>query len=130
MNFEGLDLDPWVPVKKATAIAEPEVVTGSLQDDQNRRDFSVNAMAICLNKDRWGELLDPFGGIKDIEDKILHTARSESNIDDDPPRMMRAIRFAAQLNFKVSSDALMSIREMLRINIVAPERIAQEFNKI
>lgn len=134
MNFEGVDLE-FVGARKESYnrnSRNPEVAAGSLQDDQNRRDFSVNAMAICLNKDRWGELLDPFGGIKDIEDKILRTPLDpDQTFDDDPLRMMRAVRFAAQLNFKVSSEALISIRKnATRISIVAPERTAQEFNKI
>jgi tRNA nucleotidyltransferase (CCA-adding enzyme) len=134
MNFEGVDLE-FVGARKESYnrnSRNPEVAAGSLQDDQNRRDFAVNAMAICLNKDRWGELLDPFGGIKDIEDKVLRTPLDpDQTFDDDPLRMMRAVRFAAQLNFKVSSEALMSIRKnTARINIVAPERTAQEFNKI
>jgi len=134
MNFEGVDLE-FVGARKESYnrnSRNPDVAAGSLQDDQNRRDFSVNAMAICLNKDRWGELLDPFDGIKDIEDKILRTPLDpDQTFDDDPLRMMRAVRFAAQLNFKVSSEALMSIRKnAARISIVAPERTAQEFNKI
>lgn len=134
MNYNGVDLE-FVGARKESYdrnSRNPNVAEANLQEDQNRRDFSINAMAICLNKNRWGELLDPFNGQKDIEDRIIRTPLdSEQTFDDDPLRMMRAVRFAAQLEFKIDSKALMSIRKNApRIHIVAPERTIEEFNKI
>ena len=110
----------------------PVVENGSLQDDQDRRDFTINAMAICLNKDRWGELLDPFDGISDLDKKRITTPLApDKTFDDDPLRMMRAVRFAAQLDFRIDAATLSSMRtHASRISIVAPERVAVEFNKI
>ena len=134
MNWQGVDLE-FVGARKESYnknSRNPLVASGTLQDDQNRRDFSINAMAISLNADHWGNLIDPFDGIEDLEKKILRTPlEPDQTFDDDPLRMMRAVRFAAQLNFKISSEALMSIRKnAARISIVAPERTSQEFNKI
>lgn len=134
MNWKGVDLE-FVGARKESYTKNsrnPQVVAGSLQDDQNRRDFTINAMAIGLNKSSWGELIDPFGGVQDLEKKLLRTPlEPDQTFDDDPLRMMRAVRFAAQLNFKISSEALLSIRKnAARISIVAPERTSQEFNKI
>ena len=134
MNYYGVDLE-FVGARKESYdrnSRNPNVAEANLQEDQNRRDFSINAMAICLNKNRWGELLDPFNGQKDIEDRIIRTPLdSDQTFDDDPLRMMRAVRFAAQLEFKIDSKALKSIRKNApRINIVAPERTIEEFNKI
>jgi tRNA nucleotidyltransferase (CCA-adding enzyme) len=134
MNWQGVDLE-FVGARKESYnknSRNPLVASGTLQDDQNRRDFSINAMAISLNADHWGNLIDPFDGIEDLEKKILRTPlEPDQTFDDDPLRMMRAVRFAAQLNFKISSEALMSIRKNAsRISIVAPERTSQEFNKI
>jgi tRNA nucleotidyltransferase (CCA-adding enzyme) len=108
------------------------VENGTLEDDQNRRDFTINAMAICLNKEKWGELIDPFNGRKDLENKNIQTPLNPNQtFDDDPLRMMRAIRFAAQLDFRIEAGTLKSIRDhSSRIDIVAPERIAQELNKL
>lgn len=134
MNWKGVDLE-FVGARKESYnknSRNPQVESGTLQDDQNRRDFSINAMAISLNSGSWGTLIDPFNGIQDLEKKILRTPlEPDQTFDDDPLRMMRAVRFAAQLNFKISSEALMSIRKnAARIGIVAPERTSQEFNKI
>lgn len=110
----------------------PIVEEGTLQDDQNRRDFTVNAMAICLNQERFGELLDPFNGIQDKDSKILRTPLDpDITFSDDPLRMMRAIRFANQLNFKIHPDTFQAIkRNAKRIEIITKERIEVELNKI
>jgi poly(A) polymerase len=111
---------------------KPAVETGSLEDDQNRRDFTINAMAISLNAADYGALVDPFDGITAIELKILKTPLAPGiTFSDDPLRMMRAIRFAAQLNFTIEAKALTAIAENAeRIKIVSGERVADELNKI
>jgi putative nucleotidyltransferase with HDIG domain len=110
----------------------PLVESGTLEDDQNRRDFTINAMAISLNQNNFGDLIDPFQGIADLENKIIKTPlQSEATFSDDPLRMMRAIRFAAQLNFEIEENTLAAIASMAkRIKIVSGERIAEELNKI
>ncbi|WP_426479606.1 CCA tRNA nucleotidyltransferase [Chryseobacterium sp. CBSDS_008] len=111
---------------------KPEVEGGSLEDDQKRRDFTINAMAISLNKDNFGELVDPFNGIDDLEKGILRTPLEPAQTySDDPLRMMRAVRFASTLHFKIEENSLQAIRkEAERIKIVSMERIMVEFNKI
>ncbi|CAM1354494.1 CCA tRNA nucleotidyltransferase [Tenacibaculum insulae] len=110
----------------------PEVESGTLQDDQNRRDFTINALALSLNKDNFGLLLDPFNGIADLEAKIIRTPLNpDITYSDDPLRMMRAIRFASQLNFKIEETSLTSIlKNASRIDIITKERIVVELNKI
>ena len=111
---------------------KPIVEDGTLEDDQNRRDFTINAMAICLNSKRFGELVDPFNGIADLEDGIIATPLDpEITFSDDPLRMMRCIRFATQLNFKIEDETFDALQRMAdRIRIVSGERIEVELNKI
>lgn len=110
----------------------PQVSEGSLQDDQNRRDFTINALALSLNEENFGELLDPFDGVADLEKKIIQTPLSpDITYSDDPLRMMRAIRFATQLNFEIEKESLDSIlRNNERIEIITKERIVVELQKI
>ena len=111
---------------------KPIVEDGTLEDDQNRRDFTINAMAICLNSQRFGELVDPFNGIADLEDGIIATHLDpEITFSDDPLRMMRCIRFATQLNFQIEDATYEALQRMAdRIKIVSGERIEVELNKI
>ena len=111
---------------------KPIVEDGTLEDDQNRRDFTINAMAICLNKDRFGELVDPFDGIFDLEDGIIRTPLDpDITFSDDPLRMMRCVRFSAQLRFFIEDETFEALsRNAERIKIVSGERIADELNKI
>ena len=110
---------------------KPIVEDGTLEDDQNRRDFTINAMAICLNSKRFGELVDPFNGIADLEDGIIATPLDpEITFSDDPLRMMRCIRFATQLNFQIEDATFDALQRMAdRIKIVSGERIEVELNK-
>ena len=111
---------------------KPIVENGTLEDDQRRRDFTVNALAVCLNEEHFGELMDPFGGIQDLNAGILRTPLDpDITFSDDPLRMMRAIRFASQLGFRIADDTFEAItRNAKRIEIVSMERIAVELNKI
>lgn len=111
---------------------KPSVSTGTLQDDQNRRDFTINALAVSLHKENFGQLIDPFGGMGDLEKKIIQTPLApDLTFSDDPLRMMRAIRFATQLHFEIAAATLASIEKNAeRIKIISKERIADELNKI
>jgi poly(A) polymerase len=111
---------------------KPTVENGTLEDDQNRRDFTINALALCLNKDRFGELVDPFNGINDLKHFILRTPLDpDITFSDDPLRMMRGIRFSAQLGFFLEERTYDAIcRNKDRIAIISKERIAEELNKI
>jgi poly(A) polymerase len=133
-KYQSLDVE-FVGARKESYSEEsrkPIVEDGTLEEDQNRRDFTINALAICLNKDRFGELIDPFGGIQDIENKIIRTPLEPGiTFSDDPLRMMRAIRFSSQLGFEIEGKTLEAIsRNKNRIHIISKERIGEELNKI
>ena len=134
IKLQDLELE-FVGARKESYRADsrkPIVENGTLQDDQNRRDFTINAMAIQLNKEQYGTLLDPFSGIEDLQNKIIRTPL-EPNItySDDPLRMMRAVRFATQLEFFIEENSLQAIKDNAeRLNIISQERITDELNKI
>ena len=134
LRYQDLEIE-FVGARKESYRAEsrkPIVEDGSLEEDQKRRDFTVNAMAIQLSPEKFGELIDPFEGLKHLEEKIIITPLNpEDTFSDDPLRMMRAVRFAAQLNFSIAEDAIEAIKKNKeRINIVSKERITDELNKI
>ena len=135
-HFKYKDLDiEFVGARKESYRSDsrkPIVEDGTLQDDQNRRDFTINALALSLNKENFGELIDPFNGISDLEKGIIRTPLDpDVTYSDDPLRMLRAIRFTTQLNFKIESKSLESIlKQSDRLNIISQERINEELNKI
>ena len=134
IKYKGMDLE-FVGARKESYTQEsrnPEVETGSLQDDQNRRDFTINAMAVSLKEADFGRLVDPFDGVKDLQNKCLRTPLDPHiTYSDDPLRMLRAIRFATQLDFTIDPASLTAIQqERKRLSIITQERIVEELNKI
>ena len=134
IKVEDYDIE-FVGARKESYRSEsrkPEVESGTLEDDQNRRDFTINAMAINLNKENYGDLIDPFNGMNDLEKKFIQTPLEPlQTFSDDPLRMMRAIRFATQLNFSIDDKTFAAIKEgAQRIKIISQERITDELNKI
>ncbi|MFD0762556.1 CCA tRNA nucleotidyltransferase [Lutibacter aestuarii] len=134
LRFEDVEIE-FVGARKESyneTSRNPVVENGTLKDDQNRRDFTINALALSLNSENYGILLDPFSGIKDLENKIIRTPLDPNiTYSDDPLRMMRAIRFATQLNFKIEENSLVAIsKNSERIDIITRERIIDELHKI
>ena len=134
VKYKGMEVE-FVGARKESYTHDsrkPAVEDGTLEDDQNRRDFTINAMAVCLNSGRFGELVDPFDGIADLEDGIIRTPLDpDITFSDDPLRMMRCVRFSAQLRFFIDDETFEALeRNAERIKIVSGERIADELNKI
>lgn len=134
VKFHGIEVE-FVGARKESYSHDsrkPVVEDGTLEDDQNRRDFTINALAVCLNKERFGELVDPFDGVLDMEDRLIRTPLDpDITFSDDPLRMMRCIRFATQLNFHIGEETFEALgRNKERIKIVSKERVADELNKI
>ena len=134
LRFNDIEIE-FVGARKESyneASRNPVVEDGTLEDDQNRRDFTINALALSLNKTDFGALLDPFNGLDDLENKIIKTPLNpDITYSDDPLRMMRAIRFASQLNFTIEKKSLEAItKNAERFDIITRERIVDEFNKI
>lgn len=134
LRYDDMDIE-FVGARKESYHFEsrnPVVENGTLKDDQDRRDFTINAMAFSLNTSNFGDLVDPFDGVSDLENKIIRTPLSpDITYSDDPLRMMRAIRFASQLNFEIEAESLGAIsKNKDRINIISGERIVDELNKI
>lgn len=134
VKYKGLEVE-FVGARKESYTNDsrkPVVENGTLEDDQNRRDFTINALAVCLNKQRFGELVDPFEGLYDMEDRLIRTPLDpDITFSDDPLRMMRCVRFATQLNFYIEEETFDALeRNKERIAIISKERIADELNKI
>ena len=134
LRFKDVEIE-FVGARKESyseASRNPAVTNGTLEDDQNRRDFTINALALSLHKDNFGDLLDPFNGLKDLKEKrIITPLNPDITYSDDPLRMMRAIRFATQLNFKIEQNSLEAIKKNAnRLEIITKERIIDELHKI
>jgi len=134
LRYKGIDIE-FVGARKESYAKDsrnPKVAPGTLQDDQNRRDFTINALALQLNDKHFGKLLDPFEGISDLKSQTIKTPlEPKLTLSDDPLRMMRAVRFSAQLHFRIEEETFKAIQQQAhRLKIVSPERIIDEFNKI